>query len=309
MSVIRKIGFVGVGNMGNPMAGHLVKAGFDVTVFDTRPEAMQAFVARHGGKSAASLVELANGADAVITMLPDDKIVRKVILGEGSENCVAASLAKGAVVVDMSTCNPTGTRSLAEALKARGIGVVDAPVMGGVVFANDATLDIMAGGEAALVKRLEPVLKAMGRSIIHCGAVGSAHAMKALANYVNACALVNVIEAMAVGKRFGLDAKLMADALIPMCAGRNHPLEKKVVPHVLTRRFGTGMAMGFIAKDVKIAVDTAHAIGAFAPLGERVSELWSAAAQKLGAGLDQTEIARYWEEANGITLEAVNRKS
>jgi 3-hydroxyisobutyrate dehydrogenase len=113
---------------------------------------------------------------------------------------------------------------------------------------------------------------------------------------------------MAVGKRFGLDAKLMADALIPMCAGRNHPLEKKVVPHVLTRRFGTGMAMGFIAKDVKIAVDTAHAIGAFAPLGERVSELWSAAAQKLGAGLDQTEIARYWEEANGITLEAVNRK-
>ncbi len=302
MSVIRKIGFVGVGNMGNPMAGHLVKAGFDVTVFDARPETMQAFVAQHGGKSAASLVELANGADAVITMLPDDKVVRKVILGEGSENCVAASLAKGAVVVDMSTCNPTGTRSLAEALEPRGIGVVDAPVMGGVVFAKDATLDIMAGGEAALVKRLEPVLKAMGRSIIHCGAVGSAHAMKALANYVNACALVNVIEAMAVGKRFGLDAKLMADALIPMCAGRNHPLEKKVLPHVLTRRFGTGMAMGFVAKDVKIAVDTARAIGAFAPLGERVSELWSAAAQKLGAGLDQTEIARYWEEANGVEL-------
>jgi len=288
--------------MGAPMAGHLVKAGFDVTVFDARPEAMQAFVAQHGGKSAASLVELASGADAVITMLPDDKIVRKVVLGEGSENCVAASLAKGAVVVDMSTCNPTGTRSLAEALEPRGIGVVDAPVMGGVVFAKDATLDIMAGGEAVLVKRLEPVLKAMGRSIIHCGTVGSAHAMKALANYVNACALINVIEAMAVGKRFGLDAKLMADALIPMCAGRNHPLEKKVVPHVLSRRFGTGMAMGFIAKDVKIAVDTAHAIGAFAPLGERVSELWSAAAQKLGAGLDQTEIARYWEDANGVEL-------
>lgn len=302
MSVIRKIGFVGVGNMGNPMAGHLVKAGFAVTVFDARPEAMQAFVAQHGGKSAASLVEVANEADAVITMLPDDKVVRKVILGDGSENCVAAGLAKGAVVVDMSTCNPTGTRSLAEALESRGIGVVDAPVMGGVVFARDATLDIMAGGDAVLVKRLEPVLKAMGRSIIHCGTVGSAHAMKALANYVNACALINVIEAMAVGQRFGLDAKLMADALIPMCAGRNHPLEKKVVPHVLTRRFGTGMAMGFIAKDVKIAVDTAHAIGAFAPLGERVSELWSAAAQKLGAGLDQTEIARYWEEANGVEL-------
>jgi 3-hydroxyisobutyrate dehydrogenase len=302
MSTIRKIGFVGVGNMGNPMAGHLVKANFDVTVFDARPEAMRAFVAQHGGKYAASLVEVAHGADAVITMLPDDKVVRKVVLGDGSENCVAAAIPKGAVVVDMSTCNPTGTRSLAEALKPRGIGVVDAPVMGGVVFAKDATLDIMVGGDAARVKRLEPMLEAMGRSIIHCGDVGSAHAMKALANYVNACALINVIEAMTIGKRFGLEAKLMAEALTTMCAGRNHPVEKKVVPHVLTRRFGTGMAMGFIAKDVKIAVDTAHAVGAFAPLGERVSELWSAAAEKLGPELDQTEIARYWEEATGVRL-------
>lgn len=309
MSAIRKIGFVGVGNMGNPMAGHLLKAGFDVTVYDIRPEAVKAFVSQHGGSSAASLVEVANGADAVITMLPDDKVVRKVVLGDGSENCVAAALAKGSVVVDMSTCNPTGTRSLADALGSRGIEVVDAPVMGGVVFAKDATLDIMVGGDTALVKRLEPVLKAMGRSVIHCGAVGSAHAMKALANYVNACALVNVIEAMAVGKRFGLDAKLMAEALIPMCSGRNHPLEKKVVPHILTRRFGTGMAMGFIAKDVKIAVDTARAIGAFMPLGERVSELWSAAAEKVGVTRDQAEVARYWEEANGVTLEAVSGKS
>jgi 3-hydroxyisobutyrate dehydrogenase len=126
--------------------------------------------------------------------------------------------------------------------------------------------------------------------------------MKALANYVNACALINSIEAMTIGKQFGLDPKLMAGALTTMCAGRNHPIEKKIVPHILTRRFGTGMAMGFIAKDVRIAVDTAHAIGAFAPLGERVSELWSAAAEKLGASLDQTEVARYWEEATGVRL-------
>jgi 3-hydroxyisobutyrate dehydrogenase len=302
MNPIKKVGFVGVGNMGNPMAGHLVKAGFDVTVFDARPEAMRAFVAQHGGKSAASLVEVAHGAQAVITMLPDDRVVRKVVLGDGSENCVAAGLAKGSVIVDMSTCNPTGTRSLAEALEGRGIGVVDAPVMGGVVFAKDASLDVMVGGDAALVKRIEPVLKAMGRNIIRCGTVGSAHAMKALANYVNACALINVIEAMTVGKRFGLDSKLMADALTTMCAGRNHPVEKKVTPHVLTRKYGTGMAMAFIAKDVKIAVDTAHAVGAFAPLGERVAELWSKAAEKLGPELDQTEVARYWEEATGVRL-------
>ena len=302
MSAIKKIGFVGIGNMGNPMAGHLVKKGFDVTVYDVRPEVVKAFVAQHGGKAAATLVDAAHGMDAVITMLPDDKVVRKVVLGDGSENCLAAGLAKGAVVIDMSTCNPTATRSLAEALKPRGLSVVDAPVMGGVVFAKDATLDIMVGGEPAQVERVKPVLAAIGRNLIPCGGTGTAHAMKALANYINACALINAVEAMTIGKRFGLDAKMMADALIPMCAGRNHPIEKKVIPHILTRKYGTGMAMGFIAKDVKIAVDTAKSIGAFAPLGERVSELWSAAVEKLGHDLDQTQVARYWEEATGVRL-------
>jgi 3-hydroxyisobutyrate dehydrogenase len=302
MNAIKKIGFVGIGNMGAPMAGHLVRKGFDVTVYDIRPEAVKAFVAQHGGRGAASLVDAAHGVDAVITMLPDDKVVRKVVLGEGSENCVAAGLAKGAIVIDMSTCSPAATRSLAEALKPRGIDVVDAPVMGGVVFAKDATLDIMVGGEASLVEWVKPVLEALGRSIVHCGGTGTAHALKALANYVNACALINVIEAMTIGRRVGLDSKLMADALIPLCAGRNHPIEKKVVPHVLTRKYGTGMAMGFIAKDVRIAMETAKSVGAFAPLGERVTELWAAAAEKLGSDLDQTQIARYWEDATGVRL-------
>lgn len=302
MGMIRKIGFIGIGNMGAPMAGHLVKKGFDVTVYDIRPEAVQAIVAQHGARAAATLLDAAHGADAVITMLPDDKVVRKVVLGEGSENCLAAGLGRGTIVMDMSTCNPSATRSLVDALKPRGIGVVDAPVMGGVIFAKDASLDIMVGGEPELVERVRPVLQALGRSVIHCGGTGTAHALKALANYVNACALINAIEAMTIGRRFGLDSKLMADALTTMCAGRNHPVGKKVVPHVLTRKYGTGMAMGFIAKDVRIAMETAKSVGAFAPLGERVSELWSAAAEKYGAALDQTEIARYWEDANGVKL-------
>ena len=174
--------------------------------------------------------------------------------------------------------------------------------MGGVVFAKDATLDIMVGGDPAAVERCIPVLRAIGRNIIRCGGVGNAHALKALANYVNACALINAIEALTIGKRFGLDPKLMAEALTTMCAGRNHPVAKKVVPHILTRNYDTGMAMGFIAKDVKIAVSTAKSIGAFAPLAERVPELWSAAVEKIGRDHDQTEIVRYWEEATGVRL-------
>lgn len=299
MPVIKKIGFIGVGNMGNPMAANLLKGGFDVSVFDARPETAAAFVAQHGGKVAASLTEVAHGADAIITMLPNDKIVRAVMLGAGG---AASAMTQGAVLIDMGTCDPTGTQQTAAELQQLGLHMIDAPVMGGVVFAKDATLDIMAGGSAKLVARCTPVLKAMGRAVTHCGATGSAHAMKALANYVNACALINAIEALTIGKKFGLDVKMMADGLATMCAGRNHPIEKKVIPQVLTRKYATGMALGFIAKDVRIAVDVAHAIGAAVPLGETVSQLWSDAAIKVGAGVDQTEIVRYWEDATGVKL-------
>lgn len=299
MSDIRRIGFIGVGNMGNPMAGNLVKAGFDVMVFDARAETAAAFVEQHGGRAASTLNELARDADAVITMLPDDKIVRAVMLGE---NGAAAAMKPGTVLIDMGTCDPTGTQTTAAEMVKRGLHMVDAPVMGGVVFAKDATLDIMTGGDEAVVVRCDPVLKAMGRSVTRFGEVGAGHAMKALANYVNACALINAIEAITIGKKFGLDTKVMTDALIPMCAGRNHPIEKKVVPHILTHKFATGMALSFIAKDVRIAVNMAHALDAAVPLGEKVSALWDDAVQKVGAKVDQTEIVRYWEDATGVKL-------
>ena len=299
MQNIRKIGFIGIGHMGNPMAANLLKAGFDVTVHDVRPDTAAAFVAQHGGRVAAAPADLARGADAVITMLPDDKVVRAVMLDAGG---AAAAMTRGAVLIDMSTCNPAGTRDTAAALEAMGLAMVDAPVMGGVVYAKDATLDIMAGGSVERIEQCTPLLRAMGRSITYCGAAGSAHALKALANYINACALINVVEALTIGRKFGLDPKMMAEALIPMCAGRNHPIEKKVVPQILTRKFGTGMALGFIAKDVGIAVDTAQGIGAAAPLAEKVAELWNDAMARIGADADHTEIVRYWEEATGVKL-------
>jgi 3-hydroxyisobutyrate dehydrogenase len=299
MSEIRRVGFIGIGNMGSAMAAHVVKAGFDLTVYDLNPEACEKFVARHGGNIASSLEEMASGADAVITMLPNDKIVNAVILGEHG---IASTLARGSVVIDMSTCDPVATQSLAAALQPRGIAVVDAPVMGGVVFACDATLDIMVAGDAAAVARVTPLLKTMGRSLIECGAAGNAHALKALGNYINACAMINVIEAMGIGKKFGLDATFMADALLPMINGRQHPLEKKVIPQILTRKFSTGMAMGFITKDLKIAVDTAHAIGAHAPLAEKTHALWAEAVEKFGGQIDQTEVVKLWEQVNGVIM-------
>ena len=298
MNPIKKISFIGVGNMGNAMAGQLAKKGFDVTVFDARAETAQAFVKQHGGTAAATLAEAGQGADAVIFMVPDDKVVRQVLFADG----LAESLAKGTIVIDMSSSAPTGTMAIGNDLDSRGIGYVDAPVMGGVIFAKDATLDIMAGGDAALVERCKPLFDAMGRKLYVCGPLGSGHVLKCLTNYINACALINTLEAMTIGGKFGLDSNVMAEAIEAMCNGRQHPVAKKVVPHVLTRKYGTGMAMQFIAKDVKIAVDSAHSIGAAAPLAEKTAELWAAACEKLGGKLDQTEIVRFWEEQTGVRL-------
>jgi len=298
---IRRVGFIGIGNMGSAMAAHVARAGFELTVYDLNPEAAEKFAAQHGGRVAENLAALGRDVEAVVTMLPNDKIVRDVILGTKG---IATTLAQGGIVIDMSTSDPLATRVLAQALTTRGITVVDAPVMGGVVFAKDATLDIMVAGDAAAVERVTPLLKAMGRSLINCGAVGSAHALKALGNYINACAMINVVEAMTIGKKFGLDAKFMADALLPMVNGRQHPLEKKVMPQILTRKFSTGMAMGFITKDLKIAVDTAKALGAYAPLAECTHALWAEAAQKFGGQLDQTEVSKLWEQKTGVRLEA-----
>jgi 3-hydroxyisobutyrate dehydrogenase len=296
---IEKITFVGIGHMGSPMAARLIAKGFDVTVYDVRAEAVQSFVRTHGGKAAADLPTAARDAQAVITMLPDDKVVRSVVLDGG----LAGSLSRGAVVVDMGTSDPRATVALGQTLARWQVECVDAPVMGGVVFARDGSLDIMAGGDDAAVERCRPLFDALGRRVFRCGSLGTAHALKALANYVNACTLVNVIEAIAAGRKFGLDLQVMTEALVSMCCGRQHPLEKKVIPHVFTRKFATGMAVGLIAKDVGIAVDFARYIGAAMPLGERVREIWDRGASELGRDADQTEIARLWEAENHVKLE------
>ncbi len=299
MGPIGRIAFVGLGNMGAPMAAHLAAKGFALALYDRRTEAARAVAARHGGRIAAGLADAARDADVAITMLPSDDAVRAVVLGEGA---LVDAMAPDTVVIDMSTSHPRATREIGQALALRGIHYIDAPVMGGVVFAKDATLDVMVGGNDEIVERCMPIFRAVGENVIRCGGIGCGHALKALANYVNAAALVNLIEALSIGRKFGLDSQVMADAMVRMCSGRQHPLEKKVIPQVLTRRFATGMALGLIAKDVRIAADFGRAIGAMTPLADRVCEVWGRAEAEVGGGADQTEVARLWETANGVKL-------
>lgn len=296
---IGEIAFIGLGHMGEPMAARLAANGFRLRVYDARAEVVDAFVRTHGGAGANSIADAAANAAFAIAMLPDDNVVREVMLGERG---VAQSLRNGSIAIDMGTSSPASTTAIAARFEARGLSYVDAPVMGGVPFARDGTLDIMAAGDPAAVERCQPIFAALGRRTWRCGASGAGHALKAIANFANAATLIAHLEAMTIGRKFGLDTAFMADALVAMCAGRQHPLEKKIVPHVVTRRFATGMAMGLIAKDVGIAAELAHAIGARSGIADQTRALWQEAVDRYGFARDQAEIARLWEDASGVEL-------
>jgi 3-hydroxyisobutyrate dehydrogenase len=288
-----RIGFVGLGNMGRPMVENLLKAGFGLAVADAEPRRLAGL----GVKALlpASLAALGEMSDIVIAMLPDGKIVRKALLGEeGSNDGVLAGLKAGALVVDMSSSAPVGTRLLGAELAERGIALVDAPVSGGVKRAIDGTLAIMVGGADADIERARPLLAAMGRDIFPTGPLGSGHAMKALNNYVSAAGLAAAAEAVLVGERFGLDPTTMVD-ILNASTGRNNATENKFKQFIVPKRYAAGFTMGLMAKDLRTALETAEATATPTPLAAACIALWNDAEAKLGPAADHTEIARYLE--------------
>ncbi len=224
---LARVGFVGIGKMGAPMAARLHAAGHALTVHDARADAAAAFAAAHAGVQAARTLDALAACDVVITMLPDSAAVEAVVLGQASEPALITVLRKGALLIDMSSSAPLRTRALAARLAGAGIHCLDAPVSGGVKRAIDGTLAIMVGGDAAVFQAHRELLACMGRTITHVGPVGCGHAMKALNNYVSAAGLVATVEALHAGARFGLDPAVMTDVLNGS-TGRNNTTENKV---------------------------------------------------------------------------------
>ncbi|ESY64073.1 MULTISPECIES: NAD(P)-dependent oxidoreductase [Mesorhizobium] len=288
MSEAEPIAFIGLGMMGLPMASRLVASGFDVRGADLS-EASRAAFAAAGGRAVETASEAVSGASMVVTMLPNAAIVADVLVGSGG---AAASLPPGALVVDMSSSAPFKTRELGDKLAKRGVGLIDAPVSGGVSRAKEGTLAIMAGGDSAAIERARPVLSAMGKSIFVTGLLGSGHAMKALNNYVSASGLVAACEALMVGRAFGLDAETIVDVL-NVSTGRNNSTETKLKPFVVSESFASGFAIGLMAKDIRTAADLADELGLPASEMSQSAALWEQAAQMLGKGADHTEIYRY----------------
>ncbi len=289
---MQTIGFVGIGNMGWPMAANLVKCGrYAVAVHDKDAERGARFVREHGGTVAGTLAELAS-ADAVITMLPTGRDVQQVMLQEGG---LAACLRRGALVIDMSSSDPVGTRELGPLLAKRGLTLMDAPVSGAVPRARTGTLAIMIGcNDREAVVRAKPVLSAMGDRLFEVGSLGSGHAMKALNNLVAAAGFAAVSEAVLIGQRFGLDPTTMVEVL-NASTGRSFITEVVMKEQVIEGRHASGFSLGLLAKDVKIAADLGEAVRLDAPVTRLVSDRWLLARDRLGATRDNTEAILAWD--------------
>jgi 3-hydroxyisobutyrate dehydrogenase len=294
MSAIGTIGFIGLGNMGVPMAANLLRGGYSVFAFDIDPARAAGFAEAHGARSTADLAELGRSVDAVITMLPTGREVRDVLL-QRQGGALAAHLKAGACVIDMSSADPVGTRALGRDLAARDIVLVDAPVSGGVPRATDGSLAIMIGGDPQAVATVKPVLARMGQKLFEVGGLGCGHAMKALNNFLAATSFTAAAEAVTVGRHFGLDPATMID-VINVSTGRSFASENLIKQQVLSGAFGTGFALGLLAKDVGIAADLADQIGVEARVGQLIRQMWAEARDALGGDQDHTRAATYWDQ-------------
>jgi 3-hydroxyisobutyrate dehydrogenase len=281
---MQRIGFIGLGMMGTPMAHCLAKAGFQLFVAD----ADAARVTALAGKAQPLTPDNAASLDALITMLPNSAIVEDALLGGGAW---ARRLPRGAVVLDMSSSEPERSRRLGATLAGLGLDYLDAPVSGGVGKAQAGTLAILVGGEAAVLERCRALLQAMGGSVLHIGAAGAGHAAKALNNYVSAAGLVATVEALQIGARFGIDPAVMT-AVLNASSGRSNTSENKVKQFMLSGSYASGFALQLMNKDLKIAHALSDNVGYPMRLGTVCAAMWDEAARRSTPATDHTEMYR-----------------
>lgn len=292
-----RVGFIGIGNMGWPMASHIAQAGHGLSVFDADAAKAARFAQEFHCKAAANLAEVA-ASEIVVTMLPTGKIVRQALL-EDQDGAFAKALQPGTVVVDMSSSEPVGTRELGKVLERSGAILIDAPVSGAVPRAKAGTLAIMIGGnDKAAIERAKPLLLSMGKQLFETGSLGTGHAMKALNNYIAAAGYTAAVEALLIGQRFGLNQETMVD-ILNVSTGRNFSTEMMLKEQVIQGKFATGFALGLMAKDVKIAADLGEAVKLDAPVSRLIRERWALARERLGATRDTSEAILGWKDDLG----------
>jgi 3-hydroxyisobutyrate dehydrogenase len=283
---VSTIAFIGLGNMGTPMAGRLLATGHTVRGFDLTKEA-RTRLAEAGGTSCASPAEAVAGASAVILMLPNSDVVEAVILSPE----VIAGLASNTLVIDMSSSEPLRSRSLEHQLRQSGIRFIDAPVSGGVKGAQNGTLTVMAGGDDEDLLDASAILDCFG-TVKRAGMVGAGHAAKALNNLMSATHLLVSSEAILAGQSFGVDPSLLLQ-IVNGSSGKSGSTENKWPNFILPGTFNSGFALKLMLKDMKTAVDLADQVHSESRLSHAAVQLWEEAAANLPDNADHTEIARW----------------
>lgn len=283
---MRRIGFIGVGTMGTPMAASLAGKGFAVTLHDATPGRAAQVAGELGCAAAASLAEL-GACDCIVTMLPDGKVVQEV-LTRADDAALRKALSPGTIVIDMSSSEPALTRETGAVLARHGLVLVDAPVSGARTRAAAGTLAIMIGcAPGELLEKIRPVLAAMGNQLFVLGGLGNGHAMKAINNIIAGTTMVAVAEGLALGERFGLDPAAMVDVL-NASTGRSFVTELVAKEHVIPDRFATGFALGLLAKDVRIAADLGEQMALDLPVFRLARERFAYARQVEGPASDSS---------------------
>lgn len=287
--MISRVGFVGLGNMGAPIAARLTQAGIELVVTDVAADAETRFladnpVARRGND------EEWQGVDALILVVPTSDVVEQVLLKDD----LLGKLSPGTLVIDMSSSEPLRTRALASIVEAHGCTLIDAPVSGGVRGAIAGQLAILVGGASEHRESIDSLMAHVGRTVIHVGSVGSGHAAKALNNMVSAGALSLTVEALRTAEQFGIDPATMNDVL-NASSGRTNTSENKVRQFMLSGSFDSGFSQALMTKDVGIAVSLADQLGAPLQVGSTVRDQWAAVSRRVGPSADHTEMYRLIE--------------
>jgi 3-hydroxyisobutyrate dehydrogenase len=286
-----KIGFIGLGNMGLPMAINLLKAGYEVIGFDLVQAQIDAF-AQAGGKVATSANAAADGVDIVISMLPASRHVEGLYLGDKG---LLANANPRAILIDCSTISPKVAQAVASEAKAKGFVMVDAPVSGGTAGAQAGTLTFMVGGESSAVECIRPILEKMGKNIFHAGGNGAGQTVKVCNNMLLGIQMLGTSEALRLGIANGMDPKVLSD-IMAKSSGRNWALELyNPCPGVMenvpsSKGYAGGFGVDLMLKDMGLAIENAQDLGASVPLGDLSRKLYEAHSKAGNGQLDFSSV-------------------
>lgn len=292
-----KIGFIGLGIMGKPMSKNLLKAGYEVVVYNRSKASVDEIVAL-GAEGASSPKEVAERSNVIITMLPNSPQVLSACLDEGG---IIEGAKEGTIVIDMSSIDPLKSRELSEALAVKGIELLDAPVSGGQPKAIDGTLSLMVGGKKEIFDKCYDIMKTMAGSVVYVGGIGAGNVTKLANQIIVALNIAAMSEAFTLATKAGVDPDLVYQAIRGGLAGST-VLDAKA-PLVMDRKFEPGFRIELHIKDLQNVLDTSHELGVSLPLTAQVMEIMQALKADGNENDDHGGIIKYYERMNNITVQ------